>query len=76
LIIRIVHMQFFFLKAEDVTELYMVVRLGVFSLKPILGANSSLPRICFCTSLRTMHVRSFHASECLLLHFVLVSPSI
>ena len=86
-IMRIVHMHFF-LKAEYVSELYMVVRLGASSLKPISEANSSLPSICFCTSLRTMHVRSFHASECLsnywhsqelhfaLLHFVLVSLGI
>ena len=56
LIIRIVHMQTF-LKTEDVTELYMVVMLCVSSLKPICGANSSLPSICFVA------LRALHAAE-------------
>ena len=54
--IPIVHMQFS-LKTEDVTELYMVVMLCVPSLKPIFGANSSLPSICFVA------LRALHAAE-------------
>ena len=46
-----------FLKTEDVTELYMVVMLCVSSLKPICGANSSLPSICFVA------LRALHAAE-------------
>ena len=49
LIIRSGHIQFV-VKTAYVTELHMVVMLCVFTLKPIFGANSSLPTICFCMS--------------------------